>query len=114
MRRSHRLHAPDGARNREWGRENRKMSAPRAREPDMPLFACFPVCLTFAALGVLGLLVLVTGLYSRGLPQEEPEESGAPPVEERPSGRPPLWVVLLIFAAVLIHFVVALWLWPEL
>lgn len=78
-----------------------------------PLLACFPMCLTFVALAVLGLLVLATGAYSRVMPAGEPEEPAADPPDGSESGRPPLWVAALIFAVVLLHFAVALWLWPE-
>lgn len=75
-----------------------------------PLYACFPICLTFVALAVLGMLVFVTGVYSR----EQLPDAAPAPTDEGPSGRPPLWVAVLIFVAVLLHFVLLLWLWPEL
>ena len=75
-----------------------------------PLFACFPVCLTFIALGLLALLVFVTGMVGPG-----PGAAAGPgdgPVPERyqgPTGPPPWWVILLIFAAVTAAFFVLNW-----
>ena len=69
-----------------------------------PLFACFPVCLTFVALVVLGLLVLATGMYSSA----EKRKDAAPALEMRSSldnsatGPPRWWVIVAIFAAVVV------------
>ena len=75
-----------------------------------PLLACFPVCLTFVALGILALLVFVTGMVGAG-PGAATEEvdPAAPPVDERPTGPPPWWVILLIFAAVTAAFFFLNW-----
>ena len=68
-----------------------------------PLFACFPVCLTFVALAVVGLLVMVAGMYSSGA---NPTDAEAPPemrssVDDANTGPPRWWVIVAIFAAVL-------------
>jgi hypothetical protein len=75
-----------------------------------PLFACFPVCMTFVALGILALLVLVTGMVGTGPgaatdPDHEPEtrDTGGP------TGPPAWWVVLLIFSAVTLSFFFLNW-----
>ncbi|MFO0822092.1 MAG: hypothetical protein U0792_03060 [Gemmataceae bacterium] len=75
-----------------------------------PLFACFPICLTFTAIGFVGIFAVVL----MGLHNEEPdtaakEEDAAP--EE--SNRPRWWIVVLIFAVVLLHFLVVIWIWPD-
>ena len=51
-----------------------------------PLFACFPMCWTFLALGLVGVVVYVAGMTG---PAADPP---APTVE--PAGpRPPYWVL---------------------
>ncbi|MBA4187096.1 MAG: hypothetical protein C0467_03675 [Planctomycetaceae bacterium] len=79
-----------------------------------PLFACFPVCMTFVAIGIVGLVVVMV----MGTNREGPNAPDAnPPTDmttETEPGFPPLWVVALIFAVVLLHFAVLLWIWPEL
>ena len=70
-----------------------------------PLFACFPVCMTLVALGILALLVIATGVVGPG-PGASPEEldAGTPAPDDGPTGPPPWWVVVLIFAAVAVVF----------
>ena len=70
----------------------------------MPLFACFPVCLTFVALAVIGLLVVATGMYSRA---EQQRDTG-PAVESRSllddseTGPPRWWIIVAIFASLIL------------
>lgn len=79
-----------------------------------PLFGCFPICLTFVAIGVIGILaVAAVGLNRTGPNLPEPEVASAAPTP--PGYGPPSWrVVALIFAIVLLHFVLLLWCWPDL
>jgi hypothetical protein len=75
-----------------------------------PLFACFPVCLTFVALGLLALLVFVTGMVGPG--PGATTELGDDPAGERydgPTGPPAWWVIVLIFAAVTAAFFFLNW-----
>jgi hypothetical protein len=76
-----------------------------------PLLACFPVCMTLVAVGFVGLLaVLLIGTNREGpnVPVDAPADPAAP--SDAPSWR----LVALIFAVVLIHFAILLWIWPEL
>ena len=74
-----------------------------------PLFACFPVCLTFVAIGIVGVIVVASGMYNRApLPGEEVPEADGPP-----SGRPPLWVLPLMMLVLTLVMLVLNWLWPE-
>jgi len=81
-----------------------------------PLFACFPVCLTFVALAVVALLVVATGMVGPGPgASAETEHPGSDPAAAGSDhGPPPWWVVVLIFVGVLVHFVLLAWVWPEL
>ncbi len=82
-----------------------------------PLFGCFPVCVTFVAIGIVGLIaVLIVGTNREGpnAPDSSPPPELIGPSNGVESGVPPLWVMALIFAVVLIHFAILLWLWPEL
>jgi hypothetical protein len=75
-----------------------------------PLFACFPVCLTFVALGIVALLVVVTGMVGPGpgASADSPEDSTPPPGQNPGTGPPPWWVAL-IFLAVALIFVLLNW-----
>lgn len=75
-----------------------------------PMFACFPVCLTFVAIGIVGAVVVAFGMYNRA---PLPEEEEAPAADTPPSGRPPLWVLPLMLLAVTLVMLVLNWLWPE-
>jgi hypothetical protein len=68
----------------------------------MSLLACFPVCLTFAAIAVIGLLVVVAGLYSSGAGEPDPSAAMQSSLDETETGPPRWWVVVVIFAAVLL------------
>ena len=43
-----------------------------------PLFACFPVCLTFVAIGIVGLIVVAMGMYNRTPLDDKPEPATGP------------------------------------
>lgn len=74
-----------------------------------PLLACFPVCLTFVAIGIVAAVVVAFGMYSREpLTGEEAANPDAPP-----SGRPPLWVLPLMLLVAALLMLVLGWLWPE-
>jgi len=79
-----------------------------------PLFACFPVCMTFVAIGIVGLVVVMVMGTNRDGPNAPDADPTADATTETDPGFPPLWVVALIFAVVLLHFAVLLWIWPEL
>jgi hypothetical protein len=67
-----------------------------------PLFACFPVCLTFVALAVLGLLVMVAGLYSSGANASDPAAAMRSSVDDADTGPPRWWVIVAIFVVVFV------------
>ncbi len=75
-----------------------------------PLFACFPVCLTFVAIGIVGVIVVALGMYNRApidpAPADEPSRYGT-------TGPPPWWVLpfmMLVLTAVMLMLA---WYWPE-
>lgn len=71
-----------------------------------PLFGCFPVCMTLAAIGLVGVLVVVTGTASH-VPRDGDARDAAPGVG---SGRPRWWVAVLIAVVVALVYVVMWWL----
>lgn len=76
-----------------------------------PLLACLPVCMSLMAVGFFGLLVVfIVGTNREG--PNAPADAPADPTEA--SDLPSLRLVVLIFALVLIHFAILLWIWPEL
>jgi hypothetical protein len=77
-----------------------------------PLFACFPVCLTFVAIGILGLIVVVLGMYNRA-PLEDRPEAADEPSRYGVTGPPPWWVLPLMLLAVAAVMLVLAWYWPE-
>jgi hypothetical protein len=76
-----------------------------------PPFACFPVCLTFAGLGILALLVVATGMVGPGPGASEDLSEGESPDYrgDGPTGPPSWWVVLLIFVTVALSFFFLNW-----
>jgi hypothetical protein len=75
-----------------------------------PLVACFPVCLTFVALGLLALLVLATGMVGPAPGAAEGEDAAPPAFRgDGPTGPPPWWVVVLIVLAVVASFFFLNW-----
>ena len=75
-----------------------------------PLTACFPVCMTFVALGVLALLVFVTGMVgARSGAAADSTDSTEQNHADGPTGPPAWWVILLIFIAVALSFFFLNW-----
>jgi len=75
-----------------------------------PLFACFPVCLTFVGIGILALLIFATGMVGPGAGAVGNEtETATPGPVYGATGPPAWWVVLLIFLAVLLAFLSLDW-----
>ena len=70
-----------------------------------PLFACFPVCLTFVGIAILALLVFATGMVGPAptAPAEE-AESKTPQPRYDSTGPPAWWVIALIFFVVMVAF----------
>jgi hypothetical protein len=81
-----------------------------------PLFACFPVCLTFVSIAIIGVIVVVCDMSNRVSTDEQPEladDAQTATVPPSATGLPPLWVfpvTLLVLAVVLL---VLAWYWPE-
>ena len=77
-----------------------------------PLFACFPVCLTFVAIGIVGAIVVALGMYNRTPLEDRPE-----PANTRSpygvTGPPPWWVLPLMMLAVALVMLALAWYWPE-
>jgi hypothetical protein len=78
-----------------------------------PLFACFPVCMTFVALVIVGAAVVVFGMSTaapnpdRPAPPDDPSRSGT-------TGPPPWWTLPLMLLALALLLLLALaWYWPE-
>ena len=78
-----------------------------------PLFACFPVVMTFAALTFLFLIVIATGMANDVDQDKQPENAPAVPSRVGATGPPPWWVVVLIFASVAALMLVLAWFFPE-
>lgn len=90
----------------------KKGAPPGAADPVMtPLFARFPVCLTFVAIGIVGLIVVALGMYNR-TPLEDPEPADGPS-RYGVTGPPPWWVLPLMLLAVTVVMLVLAWYWPE-
>jgi hypothetical protein len=70
-------------------------------------FACLPVCLTFLALGVLGLIVVATGAYHALDPPDPAQPTG--PGERAP----PWWVFVLIPTAAVVLTLLVIWAAPD-
>ena len=68
-----------------------------------PLLACFPVCSSFLALGLVAAVVVLVG-WQRSPDAPAPPQPAAPPEEQpAPAGPPfPLWLFVVLPAAVLI------------
>jgi hypothetical protein len=77
-----------------------------------PLFACFPVCLTFVAIGIVGLIVVALGMYNR-TPLEDRSDPATEPSRYDVTGPPPWWVFPLMLLAVAVVMLVLAWYWPE-
>ena len=77
-----------------------------------PLFACFPVCLTFVAIGIVGAIVVALGMYNHTPLDERPEPANEPPRYDA-TGPPPWWTFPLMLLAVVLVMLVLAWYWPE-
>jgi hypothetical protein len=77
-----------------------------------PVFACFPVCLTFVAIAVVGALVVALGMYNR-TPLDPLPESENEPSRYGTTGPPPWWVLPLMFLVLTVVMLVLAWYWPE-
>ncbi|MDY3556261.1 hypothetical protein R5W24_005424 [Gemmata sp. JC717] len=75
-----------------------------------PLFACFPVCLTFVALGLIGAVMLAFGLGNRIPGDDEPSAATA---DAKPYPPPPLWVFPVTLLILVLVMLVLAWYWPE-
>jgi hypothetical protein len=74
-----------------------------------PLLACFPVCLTFAGIALLTILVLVLDL-GNGIPVNELTASSAGAGKDAPA---PWWVGVLMVTVFTAPMLVRAWDWPE-
>jgi len=80
-----------------------------ARVP--PLFACFPVCLTFVALAIIGAIVVA---FRMDLPVADPRPaspSDLPP--RKPVDWSPVWIFPLMLLALTAVMLALRWYWPE-
>ena len=75
-----------------------------------PLFACFPVCLTFVAIAIVMVIVVVFGLSNR-VPGDDEADPNATPTAG--TGPPPWWVLPLMLLALAVVMLVLAWYWPE-
>lgn len=76
-----------------------------------PLFACFPVCLTFVALAMIAVIVLVFDLHNR-----RSDDQAIPVINSLPPGNNPWrlwWVFPVTLLVVLVVMLVLAWYWPE-
>ena len=65
-----------------------------------PLFACFPVCMTFVSLGLVGVIMYFAGAGRTEL---------APPTSNEPQHRPPYWIApVVLLAATIILLLLSL------
>lgn len=76
-----------------------------------PLFACFPVCLTFVAIGIVGAIVVALGMYNR-TPIDRPADADEPS-RYGTTGPPPWWVLPLMMLVLTAVMLVLAWYWPE-
>ena len=79
-----------------------------------PLFACFPVCMTFAVLALIAVVVIVFDLSNRIPGDDQPAAAPTTPADpNRKMGPPPWWVFPLMLLAVILSTLLAAWIWPE-
>lgn len=78
-----------------------------------PLFACFPVCMTFGVLAFLALVIVVFDLANRVPGDDQPATPAAPCVAGQKMGPPPWWVFPLMLLAVALFMLAVRWYWPE-
>jgi hypothetical protein len=81
-----------------------------------PLFACFPVCLTFVSIAIIGVIVVVFDMANRVSTDEPPEPADGAPAASTPqsaAGLPPLWVFPVTLLVLAVLLLVLAWYWPE-
>ncbi len=78
-----------------------------------PLFACFPVCMTFAVICFIALLVVIFDVANRIPGDDEPATPGEPRIPGQKMGPPPWWVFPLMVLAVAAAMLVFAHFWPE-
>lgn len=78
-----------------------------------PLLACFPVCMMFVAIGILGVVILAFGLGNRIPGDDELQTAITPRDPNQKMGPPPWWVFPLMLLAVTLLMLVFAWCWPE-
>ena len=79
-----------------------------------PLFACFPVCMTFVAIGIVMVIVVVGGLANRVPGDDAPIDPDANPgARTGATGPPPWWVLPLMLLVLTLVMLVLAWYWPE-
>lgn len=77
-----------------------------------PLLACFPVCMTFVAIGIVGAVVVALGMYNR-TPLNAPPGGETEPSRYDTTGPPPWWFLPVVFAVLTVVMLVLAWYWPE-
>lgn len=80
----------------------------------MTLWACIPVCYTFTAILLVGLIVVGFGMVKlpKGTASPDPDANSTDHISG-PLGPPPLWVPLAFFAFLCALMAVLAWYWPE-
>jgi len=68
--------------------------------------------MTFVAIGIIGVVVVVFGL-SNPVPTDEPPAAYDEPSRYGRTGPPPWWVMVLIVLALVVFMGVCAWIWPE-
>lgn len=77
-----------------------------------PLFACFPVCLTFVGLAIVALIVVIFDVANR-VPGDDDQPTATSRIADEETGPPPVWVMLLMIAAIVVTMLALAWYWPE-
>ena len=78
-----------------------------------PLFACFPVCMTFGVLVFLAVVIVVFDLAHRIPGDDQAEPAVASRLAGQRMGPPPWWVFPLMLLAVALFMLAVGWYWPE-
>jgi hypothetical protein len=80
----------------------------------MTALACVPVCYTFAAILLVGLIVVGFGLVKlpKGSAEADANANSTDHISG-PLGPPPLWVPLAFFVFLCALMAVLAWYWPE-
>lgn len=80
----------------------------------MTLWACIPVCYTFTAILLVGLIVVGFGMVKlpKGTAQPDANANSTDHLSG-PVGPPPLWWLLAFFLFLCALMAVLAWYWPE-